>query len=80
MSKKIFYIAWAVIRKSKVTLTLSKPAYVGMCVLDLSKILMYEFHNDYIENNYGNNSRPLFTDTDSLLYEIRTKDVCTCRI
>ena len=41
---------------------------------------MYEFHNDYIENNYGNNSRPLFTDTDSLLYEIRTKDVCTCRI
>ena len=31
---------------------------------------MYEFHYDYVENKYGNNSRLLFTDTDSLMYEI----------
>ena len=36
---------------------------------------MYEFHYDYIENKYGNNSRLLFTDTDSLMYEIKTEDI-----
>ena len=36
---------------------------------------MYEFHYDYIEK-YGNNSRLLFTDIDSLMYKSRTKDVC----
>ena len=36
--------------------------------------LMYEFHYEYIRNKYGNNSRLLFTDTDSLMYEIKTKD------
>ena len=35
---------------------------------------MYEFHYDYIKNKYGNNSRLLFTDTDSLMYEIKTED------
>ena len=36
---------------------------------------MYEFHYDYIKNKYGNNSRLLFTDTDSLMYQIKTEDV-----
>ena len=44
-----------------------------MCVLELSKLLMYEFHYDYIKNKYGNNSRLLFTDIDSLMYEIKLK-------
>ena len=47
-----------------------------MCILELSKVLMYEFHYDYIKNKYGNNSRLLLTDTDSLIYEIKTEDVC----
>ena len=63
------------IRNNKVTLALNKPAYIGMCILELCKVLMYEFHYDYIKNKYGNNSRLLFTDTDSLMYEIKTKDV-----
>ena len=63
------------IRKNKVTLTLNKPAYVWMCILDLSKVLMYEFHYDYIKNKYDNNSKLLFTDADSLLYEIKIRDV-----
>ena len=37
------------IRKSKVILTLNKPAYIGMCILKLSKVFMYEFHYDYIK-------------------------------
>ena len=63
------------IRKSKVTLTLNKPAYNGMCILELSKVLMYEFHYNYIKNKYGNNSKLLFTNTDSLMCEIKTEDV-----
>ena len=43
-----------------------------MCMLDLSKVLMHEFHYDYIKNKYGNSSRLLPTDTDSLMYKIKT--------
>ena len=46
-----------------------------MCIVDLSKVLMYEFHYDYIKNKYGNKSRKLFKDTGSLLYEIETENV-----
>ena len=46
-----------------------------MCVLELSKALMYNFYYDQIKNKYGNNSRLLFTDTDRLQYEIKTEDV-----
>ena len=45
-----------------------------MCILELSKVLMFEFHYDYIKNKYGNNSRLLFTGTDSLMYKIKTED------
>ena len=46
MSHKIFDNDLVAIRKNKVTLTLNKPAYIGMCILELSKVLMYEFHYD----------------------------------
>ena len=48
-----------------------------MCILELSTVLMFESHCDYIKNIYGNNSRLLlFTDTDRFLYKIKTEDVC----
>ena len=75
MSHKIFDNDLVEIRKRKLTLMLSKPAYIGMCILELSKVLMNEFHFDYIKNKYGNNSRLLFTDSDSLMYEIKTEDI-----
>ena len=75
MSRKVFDNDLVAIRKSKVTLTLTKPAYIGICILELSKVLMYEFRYDYIKNKCGNNSRLLFTDTDSLMHEIKTEDV-----
>ena len=62
-------------RKNKVTLMLNESAYIGMCVLELSKVLMYKFHYDYIKNKYDNNSRVIFTDKDVLMHEIKTKDV-----
>ena len=57
MSHKIFDNDLFAIRENKVTLTLNKPACIGMCILELSKVLMYELHFDYIKNKYGNNSR-----------------------
>ena len=57
-----------VILKSKFALKLSKLAYIGMCILELSKALMYKFHYDYIRNKYDNKSKLLFIDTDSLIY------------
>ena len=46
-----------------------------MCVLELSKVLIYGFYYDYIKNKYSINSKLLFTDTDSLMYEIKTEYV-----
>ena len=63
-------------RKSKVALKLKIPAYVRMYILDLSQVLMYEFHHDNIKTKYVNNSRLLFTNTDSLVHEIKKEDVC----
>ena len=52
------------IHKSKITLKLNKLAYVGVSMVDWSKVLMYELHYDYIKNKYGSNSRILFTIAD----------------
>ena len=46
-----------------------------MLECELSKVLMYDFHYDYIKNKYANISRMLFTDTDSLMFETETEDV-----
>ena len=75
VSSKIFNENLVAVHKIKETLTLNRPAYVGMCILDLSKTLMYDFHYNYIKEKYGNKARLLFTDTDSLTYEIEAKDV-----
>ena len=46
-----------------------------MCIVDLSKALMYGFHYDYIKNKYGNTLRLLFTETDSVMHKIETEVV-----
>ena len=74
VSSKIFNENLMAVHKIKETLTLNRPAYVGMCILDLSKTLMYDFHYNYIKKKYNDRAKLLFTDTDSLTYEIETVD------
>ena len=54
-------------------LTLNKPIYVGFTVLELSKWLMYDFHYNFIKKHFD--AELLFTDTDSLTYQSKLKDV-----
>ena len=75
VSSKIFNENLVAVQKIKESLTLNCPAFVGMAILDLSKTLMYNMHYNYIKKRYGNNAQLLFTDTDSLTYDIKTQDV-----
>ena len=62
------------VHMTKTKLYYNKPIYLGMTILDLSKTLMYDFHYNYIKTKYGHNAKLLFTDTDSLMYELQTDD------
>ena len=75
VSSKIFNENLMAVHKVKETLTLNRLAYVGMCILGLSKTRMYDFHYNYIKKKYNNRARLLFTYTDSLTYEIEAEDV-----
>ncbi len=55
------------------SIKLDKPRYIGFCVLELSKLIMYKFHYDYILPNFPK-TKLLFTDTDSFCYHIKTKE------
>ena len=73
-SRKIFSENLVSVHMKKTSLTMNKPVYLGMCILDLSKTIMYDFHYNYIKSKYGNKAKLLFSDTDSLMYEIQTED------
>ena len=73
-SRKIFNENLVSVHMGKTSLTMNKPIYLGMCILDLSKIIMFDFHYNYIKSKYADKAKLLFTDTDSLMYEIETED------
>ena len=70
---QIFNYNLVKIHKSKVPLKFNQPQYIGMCILELSKVLTHEIHYDYIKKKFGDNSKLLFTDAHSLMYGIKTE-------
>ena len=72
-SQKIFNKHFVDIHEIKLVLALHKPIYTGFSMLDLSQLLMYKFHYNYIKRKFS--VKLSFTDKDSLVYEIKTSDV-----
>ena len=73
-SCKIFSENLVSVHMKKTSLTMIKPVYLGMCILDLSKTIMYDFYYNYIKQKYGDKAILLFSDTDSLMCKIETED------
>lgn len=65
----------ASVELTKQNLVLNRPIYVGFSILEMSKVLMYDFHYNHVKSTYGGNAELLFTDTDSLCYNIFTNDL-----
>ena len=73
VAQKIINKNFVSVHCKKEILTLNKPIYIGFCILELSKLLMYEFHYDYVLKTFD--VKLLFTDTDTLVYEIRGSNI-----
>ncbi|KYM94062.1 hypothetical protein ALC62_15323 [Cyphomyrmex costatus] len=59
----------------KLEVKLDKPIYMGMCILDISKMCLYEFHHEYMTPLFRDRCRIVYTDTDNLIYHIECDDV-----
>ena len=62
------------IEMKKTRIKMIKPIYLGMSILDISKMIMYEFWHDYIKTKYGERAKLCYTDTDSFVIYIKTED------
>ena len=58
----------------KIKIVMNKPVYLGQVILDLSKIIMYEFHYDYMFPKNGDRLKLCYMDTDFPVYHIETED------
>jgi hypothetical protein len=74
-SRKIFSENLVAIHQRKTEVILNRPTYVGMCVLDLSKLCMYQFYYDTLKARYRDKVELCYTDTDSLFVKIQTEDI-----
>lgn len=74
-SFEIFDHDLVAVESRKATITLHRPAYTGQVILDISKEIMYDFHYNIMKRRFGQNLTVLATDTDSLIYSIRTHDI-----
>ena len=64
----------SIIEMKKVKVKMKKPIYLGLSILEISKIIMYEFWYDYMKKKYGDMVKLCYMDTDSLIMNIKTKD------
>ena len=65
------------IEMKKTKVKTNKPIYLGLSILEISKILMYEFWYDYVKPKYGDNVKLCYMDTDSFIIYIKTEDFYT---
>ena len=63
-----------IIEMKKTKVKMNKPIYLGLSILEISKILMYEFWYDYMKPKYNDNVRLCYMDTDSFVMNIKTND------
>ncbi|XP_020299342.1 uncharacterized protein LOC109863489, partial [Pseudomyrmex gracilis] len=74
-SHSVFAEDLVAIELRRLEVLFNKSLYFGMCILDISKTCLYEFHYDYMAPLYGYDCKILYTDTDSLIYHIKCEDV-----
>ena len=72
--RKTFSDNLIAIHMGKTEIYMNKPVYLGMTILDVPKTLMFDFRYGYVKLKWGEKAKLLFTDTDSLMYEIETED------
>ena len=65
---------WSIIEMKKTKVKMNKPIYLDLSILEISKILMYEFWYDYMKPKYDNNVKLCYMDTDSFIMNIKTND------
>ena len=66
----------SIIEMNKTKVKMNKPMYLGLSILDISKVLMYEFWYDDMKLKYKNKVKLYYMDTDSLIMNIKTNDFC----
>ena len=64
----------SIIAMNKTKVKMNKPIYLGLPILEICKLLMYEFWHDYMKPKYGNNVKLCYVDTDSFKMNIKTED------
>ena len=62
------------IEMKKTKVKMNKPIYLGFSILEIGKILMYEFWYDYMKPKYGDNVKLFYMDTDSFIRNVKTED------
>jgi hypothetical protein len=75
LTHRIFSEDLVGVELSRAKVTLNKPVYCGMTVLDYSKYLMYNFYYNHLKVVYGQNLQLQLTDTDSFLFSVETDDI-----
>ncbi|XP_008209205.1 uncharacterized protein LOC100118481 [Nasonia vitripennis] len=71
----IFNEDFVAVHLVRAEISVRKPIYIGLAVLDLSKSLVYRFHYEYMQERVGDNAKLLYTDTASLIYEVSDVDM-----
>ncbi|KYN06789.1 hypothetical protein ALC62_02255, partial [Cyphomyrmex costatus] len=74
-SRSVFAENLIAVELRKLEVKFNKPIYVGMCIVDISKVCLYEFHHEYMVPMFKEKCKIMYTDTDSLIYRVECDDV-----